>query len=61
MKDIFGAKNSVFFELYAHRTFKSKYRRRVSDARAINVLPDIFAKVCADVQATLVLLDDEDD
>jgi hypothetical protein len=24
-------------------------------------LRDIFAKVCADVQATLVLLDDEDD
>jgi putative transposase len=37
------------------------YRRRVFDARAIDVLRGIFAEVCSDAQATLVEMDGEDD
>jgi putative transposase len=33
----------------------------VFDARAIDVLCDIFADVCSDAQATLVEMDGEDD
>jgi putative transposase len=41
--------------------FVAKYRRRVFDARAIDVLRDIFADVCSHAQATLVEMDGEDD
>jgi putative transposase len=61
MKDISGAKDSVFFELYVHRVFVSRYRCRVFDARAIHVLRDIFAMVRLDTQAALVEMDGEDD
>jgi REP element-mobilizing transposase RayT len=61
MKEIFGAKDSVFFELCVHRTFASKYCRRLFNARAIEALRGIFADVCLDAQATLVEMDGEDD
>ena len=49
------------FRLHVHLVFVTKYRRRVFDARAIEVLRDIFADVCSDAQATLVEMDGEDD
>lgn len=49
------------YRLHVHLVFVTKYRRRVFDARAIDVLRGIFADVCADAQATLVEMDGEDD
>ena len=49
------------FKLHVHLVFVAKYRRRVFDARAIDVLRVIFADVCSDAHATLVEMDGEDD
>jgi len=49
------------FKLHVHLVFVAKYRRRVFDARAIDVLRGIFAEVCSDARATLVEMDGEDD
>ena len=47
-------------KLHVHLIFVAKYRRRVFDAKAIDVLRDIFADVCSDADATLVKMDGED-
>ena len=44
-----------------HRDFVAKYRRRVFDARAINVLRGVFAEVCSNPKVTLVEMDGDDD
>ena len=49
------------FNIHVHLVFLAKYRRRVFDAKAIDVLRDIFADVCSDADATLVETDGEDD
>jgi putative transposase len=49
------------FNLHVHLVFVAKYRRRVFDARAIDVLRSVFAEVCSDAHATLVEMDGEDD
>ena len=49
------------YRLHVHLVFVTKYRRRVFNARAIDVLRGIFADVCSDAQATLVEMDGEDD
>ena len=49
------------FKLHVHLVFVAKYRRRVFDAHAIDVLRGMFAEVCSDAQATLVEMDGEDD
>jgi len=49
------------FKLHVHGVFVAKYRRRVFDAQAIDVLCGIFADVCSDAHATLVQMDGEDD
>jgi putative transposase len=49
------------FKLHVHWVFVAKYRRRVFDARAIDVLRGIFTDVCSDAHATLVQMDGEDD
>jgi putative transposase len=49
------------FKLHVYLIFIAKYRRRVFDARAIDVLRSIFADVCSDAQATLLEMDGEDD
>ena len=49
------------FKLHVHLVFVAKYRRRVFDARAIDLLRGIFAEVCSGAQATLVEMDGEDD
>jgi putative transposase len=61
MKATFGAINTAFFKLRVHWVFVSKYRRRVFNARAIDVLRSTFADVYSHVQATLVDIDGEDD
>jgi putative transposase len=48
-------------KLHVHWVFVAKYRRRVFDARAIDVLRGIFADVCSDANATLVQMDGEAD
>ena len=45
------------YKFYVHWVFVAKYRRRVFDARAIDVLRGIFADVCSDAQATRVEMD----
>lgn len=49
------------FKLHVHWVFVAKYRRRVFDAQAIDVLRGIFADLCSDAHATLVEMDGEDD
>jgi len=49
------------FKLHVHFVFVAKYRRRVFDAEAIDVLRDIFVDVCSDAHATVVEMDGEDD
>jgi putative transposase len=49
------------FKLHVQRVFVAKYRRRVFDAQAIDLLRGIFADVCSDAHATLVQMDGEDD
>ena len=49
------------FKLHVHLVFVAKYRRRVFDAQAIDLLRGIFADVCSDAHATLVQMDGEDD
>jgi putative transposase len=48
------------FNLHMHWVFVAKYRRRVFDARAIDLLRGIFDNVCSDAHATLVQMDGED-
>jgi putative transposase len=49
------------FKLNMHWVFVSNSRRRVFDARTIDVLRGIFfADVCSDAQTTLVAMDGED-
>jgi putative transposase len=47
------------FKLHVHWVFVAKYRRRVFDAQAIDLLRGIFADVCSDAHATQ--MDGEDD
>jgi putative transposase len=49
------------FKLHVHWVFVAKYRRRVFDAQAIDLLRGIFANVCSDAHATRVQSDGEDD
>jgi len=49
--------DTVFSKLHVHLVLVAKYRRRVLDARALDVLLDIFADVCSNAQATLVETD----
>jgi putative transposase len=48
-------------KLHVHWVFVAKYRRRVFNAQAIDLLRDIFDNVCSDAHATLVQMDGEDD
>ena len=47
--------------LHVHLVFVTKYRRGVFDAAALARLREMFAKVCADFEATLAEMDGEDD
>lgn len=58
--DIRRGRHCVFL-MHVHWVFVAKYRRKVFDNDAIDRLQAIFAKVCADFEATLVERDGEDD
>jgi putative transposase len=49
------------FKLHVYWVFVAKYRRRVFNAQAIDLLRSIFANVCSHVHATMVQMDGEDD
>jgi len=52
---------SVVSLLHVHLVFVTKYRRGVLSERAIEVIREAAAKVCADFESRLVELDGEDD
>ena len=49
------------FKMHAHLVFVTKYRRKVFDGDAIERLRGMFAKVCADFEASMVEMDGEED
>lgn len=49
------------FRMHVHLVFVAKYRRKVFDGDAIERLRRMFARVCADFEATLAEMDGEDD
>src|SRR5688572_19342647 len=48
------------FNLHIHLVFVTKYRRKIFDANAINILKSIFANVCKDFDAQLIEVDGEE-
>jgi putative transposase len=51
----------VVYSLHAHLVFVTKYRRKVLNVEAIEILEPIFAKICQDFGGSLVECDGEDD
>lgn len=49
------------FAMHVHLVFVTKYRRKVFNKTAINILNAIFSKVCEDFEATLVEMEGEND
>ncbi len=49
------------FKMHVHLVFVTKYRRKVFDSPAIDVLRGIDGRVCLDFESTLVEMDGEDD
>jgi putative transposase len=47
--------------MHVHLVFVTKYRRGVFTAETLAALQPIFASVCADMEATLIQFDGEDD
>jgi putative transposase len=47
--------------MHVHLVFVTKYRKKVFNKTAINILNIIFSDVCHDLQATLVEMDGEKD
>ena len=58
--DIRNGRHCVF-NMHVHLVFVSKYRHKVFDGNAINLLRTIFANVCTDFEALLIEMDGEDD
>jgi putative transposase len=52
---------SVVSSLHVHLVFVTKYRRGVLRAEHLDLLDDVFAKVCSDFGAVLVECNGEDD
>ena len=48
------------FNMHVHLVFVAKYRRKVFDGDAIDRMRRMFAKVCEDMEASLVEMDGED-
>ena len=48
------------FKMHVHLVFVAKYRRKVFDGDAIDRMRRMFAKVCEDMEASLVEMDGED-
>ena len=55
-KDFRHGRHCVF-DLHVHLVFVTKYRRKIFDAKAINILKTIFEKVCQDFDARLIEID----
>lgn len=49
------------FNLRVHLVFVTKYRKKIFNATAINILHIIFTDVCAKFDATLIEVDGEND
>ncbi|HSW71583.1 MAG TPA: IS200/IS605 family transposase [Gammaproteobacteria bacterium] len=49
------------FNMHVHLVFVTKYRRKIFNKTAINILNLIFSKVCEDFDAILVEMDGEND
>ena len=49
------------FNLHAHLVFVTKYRKKIFDSKAIDILKKIFEKVCDDFNADLIEVNGEDD
>jgi putative transposase len=49
------------FNMHAHLVFVTKYRKKIFNAAAINILNSIFADVCTKFDAVLVEMDGEND
>lgn len=61
MKTEYRQGRSVVYALHVHLVFVTKYRRGVLSDRALAVLRNSFAGVCAEFNARLVEMDGEDD
>lgn len=49
------------FNLHVHLVFVAKYRRKIFNGKAINILKLIFENVCNDFDAELIEIDGEGD
>ena len=47
--------------MHVHLVFVTKYRRKIFNQKALNILNIIFSKVCDDFEAVLVEMDGEND
>jgi putative transposase len=59
-KEIRSGRHCVFL-LHAHLVFVTKYRRNVFDQHALDLLREIFSRVCEKFEATLVEFNGESD
>ena len=49
------------FNMHVHLVFVTKYRKKIFNKTAINILNIIFSKVCDDFEAKLIEVDGEND
>jgi len=49
------------FNMHVHLVFVTKYRKKVLDARAIEILRESFTKICSDFEAELIEFNGEHD
>jgi len=49
------------FNLHVHLVFVTKYRKKIFNATAINILNTIFSEVCDKFEAKLIEMDGEND
>lgn len=49
------------FNMHVHLVFVTKYRKKVLDARAFEILRESFTKVCTDFEAELIEFNGEHD
>lgn len=49
------------FNMHVHLVFVTKYRKKIFNKKALNILHIIFSKVCDDFEAKLIELDGERD
>lgn len=60
-KDNFRTGRYCVFNMHVHLVFVTKYRKKIFNKTAINILNMIFSKVCEDFNAVLVEMDGEKD